>query len=85
MKTPKISLFWNKNVESFHEYCPYAFSPAVSVKFVLEQKVQSSTWKMSNVAIFHILVALNISFYSVKNSRDTIITDNSNFKEFGPS
>ena len=40
---------------------------------------------MSNVAIFHILVALNISFYSVKNSRDTIITENSNFKEFGPS
>ena len=43
MKTPKIPLFWNKNVDSFHEYCPYAFSPAVSVKFVLEQKVQNST------------------------------------------
>ena len=42
---------------------------------------------MSNVAILRILVALNINFYSVKNSTlySAKFTENSNFKGFGPS
>ena len=62
-----------KKVESFHKYCPTAFSPAICAKFVFEWKVQNSAWKISNVAIFHNSVALNINFYRVKSSRDAKI------------
>ena len=48
--------------KSFHKYCPNVFLPAVSAKIV-----------MLYVAIFHVLVAFNIIFYSVRSSRDSKI------------
>ena len=42
MKTPKMFLFWKKNVESFRKFYSYAFSPAVQnlvQNFLLQQRV----------------------------------------------
>ena len=68
-KLQRCSCF-RRNIESFHRCCPTAFSHAISAKFLLEPNGQNSTWKMLNVAIFHISVALNINFYKVKSPRD---------------
>ena len=43
MKTPKVFLFWKENLESFHKYCPTAYSLAISARFVFKQKVRNST------------------------------------------
>ena len=72
-KTPKMFFPWKKNIEFFHKYCPTSFSCVICAIFVPERKVQNSTWKMPNVAIFHIAVSLNINFYKIKSSRDTNI------------
>ena len=66
-------LLSKKNKECFHKYYPIVSSPPVCAKFALEKKVQSSNWEMSNEAIFHFSVALNIYFYKIKSSRDTKI------------
>ena len=81
LKTPRTFLFWKESIESFHKYCPTAFSPAISVKFVLEWKVRNSTWKISNIPIFHISVVLNTNFYKVKGSRATYIRRKFKFQE----
>ena len=41
MNTPKVFWLWKKNIGSFHKYCPTAYSPAISAKFVLEKKVRN--------------------------------------------
>ena len=41
MNTTKVFLFWKKNLEYFRKYCPTAYSPVISAKFALEQKVQN--------------------------------------------
>ena len=57
------------NLKSFHKYSPAAIWLTFSAKFGLEKKVKNwNFWKMSNIAVFHISVALNINFNSVKNS-----------------
>ena len=71
-KLQKCSCFGRKT-ESFHKFCPCAFSRVVCAIFLLEWKVQNSTWKMSNVAIFHIPDSLDFNFFKVKSSRDTNI------------
>ena len=38
-----MSMFWKKNIESFHKNFPTAYLPATSAKFVLEEKLREST------------------------------------------
>ena len=54
---------WKKNIESFHKYSPAAYSPGLVPNLHLSKNYEIVLEKCH---IFHISVALNISFYKVK-------------------
>ena len=59
---------------------PASIWGAASDKFLLEWKLQNNDFlKISNVAIFHISVALNIIFKSNKSFKDTKSLENTQF------
>ena len=68
MKTPTCSYYEEKG-KTCHKYWPAAIWPDISAKSVLESNIGNSTYrKMSNVAIFQVLLDLNNSSSSKKKT-----------------
>ena len=83
MKTPKIVLALGKYIRYFNKYDRATIYVSSSATFVLEYKVRNRIyWKISNVAICRIYIALNIKFNSNKSHRDAKNCRYCNFQGF---